>query len=273
MNEKKQKFLGVAMVLPSFLSLFILVIWPVCISIKQSFLNENEEFTWDNYKYVLTDPMMVANFKHTMIITLVSCVLVLMISYALAAYLRFSTSWFAKFIGRFYFIPMFIPGIIAIYGFINMYRETGWIARFIGSENMPTFLYDIKGLILMNLWFNIPFTTMLLLSALSAIPNSVIESARDVGAKKLTVFFKFILPLSYNTLLVALTFAFMGIVGSFTAPFLIDKNAPQMLGVSMQQHFSVYHELGQSSSIAVILFLMCAAVGFIYIRNMMKNES
>lgn len=273
MNVKKQNLLGIAMVLPSFVSLFILVIWPVCISIKQSFLNEENQFTWDNYKYVLTDPMMVNNFKYTMIVTLISCVLVLMISYALAAYLRFSNSWFSKVISRLYFIPMFIPGIIAIYGFINMYRDNGWIARFIGSENMPSFVYDIKGLILMNLWFNIPFTTMLLLSALSAIPSSVIESARDVGAKKLTIFFKFILPLSYNTLLVALTFAFMGIVGSFTAPYLIDKNAPQMLGVSMQQHFSVYHELGQSSSIAVILFLMCAAVGFIYIKNMMKNES
>lgn len=261
------------MVLPSFLSLSILVIWPVLISIKQSFLNKDGEFTWENYQYVLTDPMMVNNIKHTLLVTIISCLFVLIISYGLAAYLRFSTSRLSKFIGKFYFIPLFIPGIIAIYGFMNMYRETGWIARFIGSEHMPAFLYDMKGLILLNLWFNIPFTTMLLLSALSGIPNSVIESARDVGAKKLTVFFKFILPLSYNTLLVASTFAFMGIVSSFTAPFLIDKNAPQMLGVSLQQHFSVYHELGQSSSIAVILFLMCAVVGFTYIKNNMKNAS
>ncbi|KGX86605.1 ABC transporter permease [Pontibacillus litoralis] len=272
MSKRKENLLGIAMVMPSFISLLILVIWPVMISIKESFMNGEGQFSFENYIYVFTEPMMLNNIKHTVVVTLISCIIVLFISYFIAIYLRFTSSKIANFIRKTYFIPMFVPGIIAIYGFINTYRDNGWIARLIGQENLPVLMYDIKGVVMMNMWFNIPFTTMLLVSALSAIPDSVIESAKDVGATKLKIFWKFIFPLSYKTMLVATTFLFMGIVGSFTAPFLVDSNAPQMLGVSMQQHFSVYHEFGQASSIAVIMFIMSAGIGYLYIHSMMKEE-
>ena len=39
----------------------------------------------------------------------------------------------------------------------------------------------------MNLWFNIPFATMLMAAALSKIPNSTIEAARDAGADRFRI--------------------------------------------------------------------------------------
>lgn len=94
---------------------------------------------------------------------------------------------------------------------------------------------------------------MLLSSALAGIPSSVIESAKDVGAGRFRLFAKFIFPLSYKTFLVALTFVFMGVIGSFTAPFLLGANSPQMLGVSMQQVFSVFQEREQAAAMAFSL--------------------
>jgi len=127
-------------------------------------------------------------------------------------------------------------------------------------------------LILANLWFNIPFTTMLLSSALAGIPDALIESAKDVGASRIRIFLRFIVPLSYRTMLVALTFIFMGIIGGFTAPYLIGPNAPQMMGVAMQQVFSVYHETEQAVAYAVFMFLLCSFMGYFYIRTMVKDQ-
>ncbi|SDZ62931.1 ABC-type spermidine/putrescine transport system, permease component I [Evansella caseinilytica] len=272
-KKTKRSILGVSMVLPSFLLLLVLVIYPVALSVMESFKSRDGMWTLDNYLYLFTEPHMLNNIKHTLQVTVLSSVFVLTIAYSIAVYLRFNHSWIAKMVGKLYFIPMFIPGVIAIYGFINFYRDNGWIARLIGEGNLPSIIYDMKGLLMINIWFNIPFTTMLLVSAMSSIPNAVIESAKDAGAKKRHLFFQFIFPLTYKTMLVALTFLFMGIVGSFTAPFLIDRNAPQMLGVAMQQHFSSYNEIGQASSMAVFLFLLCSFVGYFYIRSNMKDST
>lgn len=268
----KSTLLGLGLVMPSFLILLVLVMYPVWSSIKTSFTSDEGQFTFEHYIYIFTEPLILDNIRHTLIVTVLSCLFVLFIAYSIAIYLRFSQGTIAKWINKTYLIPMFIPGVIAVYGFINFYRDNGWVARIIGEEYMPSIIYNVKGLLMINIWFNIPFTTMLLISALQAIPNSIIEGAKDAGANQWRLFWHFILPLSYRTMLVALTFLFMGIVGSFTAPFLIDRNAPQMLGVSMQQHFSVFNAIEQSSSLAVFMFLLCSIVGYFYISSNIKGS-
>jgi ABC-type spermidine/putrescine transport system permease subunit I len=277
MNGKvKTGMLGILLVIPSFLILVLVVIVPILLSAAESFRNDAGGYDLSRYVYLFTDKGMVNNIWFTMKITVVSVLFVLAVSYALAVYMRFSTGWFVRAIKRTYMIPMFIPGVIATYGMINMYGNHGWIASFLSllfGADMPRVIFDEKGILLANLWFNIPFTTMLLSSALASINDSTIESARDIGAGRLAVFFRIILPLSYKTLLVALTFVFMGVIGSFTAPFLIGPNAPQMLGVAMEQVFGVYQEPEQASAIAVFLFLLCSIMGYFYIRSMVKEDA
>ncbi len=271
-HSVKRGMLGLALVIPSFLILFVVVILPILYAVRESLIDQNSgEFGLGNYIRMFTEPAMRTNIIYTLNVTLVSTVIALLVSYALAVYLRFGKGWMARWINRLYFIPMFVPGVIATYGLITLYSNHGWMARLlllIGIDTFPKIIYSYSGLLLANLWFNIPFATMLLSSALAAVPNSVVESARDAGASSLQLFFRFILPLSYKTMWVALTFIFMGIIGSFTAPFLIGANSPQVLGVAMQQVFSNYQETHTASAMAVFMFLLCSVMGYFYIRTM-----
>jgi putative spermidine/putrescine transport system permease protein len=271
----KQGIFGLLLVIPSFLILCFVVIIPIILAIIESFKGANGEYSLEHYIYLFTDKVMTQNIIFTLKLTVISVIIVLLIGYALAVYMRFSGGTVVKWIKKMYMIPMFIPSVIASYGIINMYGNHGWLARILtllGSDAFPRIIFDYKGIILANLWFNIPFTTMLLSSALSGIPNAIIESAKDIGANRLQIFFKFILPLSYQTMWVAVTFIFMGIIGGFTAPYLIGPNSPQVLGVAMQQIFSVYQETELASANAVFMFLLCSFMGYFYIRTMIKDD-
>jgi putative spermidine/putrescine transport system permease protein len=271
----KQGIFGLLLVIPSFLILCFVVIIPIILAIIESFKGANGEYSLEHYIYLFTDKVMTQNIIFTLKLTVISVIIVLLIGYALAVYMRFSGGTVVKWIKKMYMIPMFIPSVIASYGIINMYGNHGWLARILtllGSDAFPRIIFDYKGIILANLWFNIPFTTMLLSSALSGIPNAIIESAKDVGANRLQIFYKFILPLSYQTMWVAVTFIFMGIIGGFTAPYLIGPNSPQVLGVAMQQIFSVYQETELASANAVFMFLLCSVMGYFYIRTMIKDD-
>ncbi|MNW33922.1 Spermidine/putrescine transport system permease protein PotB [compost metagenome] len=271
----KRGMLGLALVIPSFLILLVVVIIPILYAVKESLIDQyGTGYGLANYIRLFTEPAMRRNIMYTINVTLVSTALTLVISYALAVYLRFGKGVVVKWIGRLYFIPMFVPGVIATYAIITMYGNHGWAARLLlplSIETIPRIIYDYKGLVLANLWFNIPFATMLLSSALASIPNAVVESARDAGASTMQLFGRFILPLSYKTMWVAVTFIFMGIMGSFTAPFLIGANSPQVLGVAMQQVFSSYQETRTASAMAVFMFLLCSFMGYFYIRTMVKD--
>lgn len=275
-KQVKMGMLGLLLVIPSFLVLFVIVVIPIFISFLESLKDKTGRYSLTNYQHLFTDKLMRSNIIFTLEVTIVSVVLVLIISYALAVYMRFNNGTAVRWIRRTYMIPIFIPSVIATYGLIQMLGNHGWLARILlntaGVESLPRIIFDQKGIIIANLWFNIPFTTMLLGSALTGVPNSIIESAKDVGASGLHIFFRFILPLTFKTLLVAATFVFMGVIGSFTAPFLVGPNAPQMLGVSMEQVFGVFQDKQLAAAIAFFTFLLCSVMGYFYIQNMIKEE-
>ena len=75
-----------------------------------------------------------------------------------------------------------------------------------------------------------------------------------------------ILPLTYRDLFVAATFVFMSNISSFTTPYLMDGNNPQMMGISLYTQFNN----GHYEKAAALSSVLSAAV-YVY-TNMKENE-
>ena len=124
----------------------------------------------------------------------------------------------------------------------------------------------------MNLWFNIPFVSLIILASLSNVKRSSIEAARDIGASYLVILQKIIIPMTYKGILVAMTFVFMGNVGSFTTPFLMGGNHPKMLGIAVYDQFNSYMDYERTAALSVIMFLICSVAATFYIMSNLKQK-
>ena len=271
----RKKAFGLALVLPSFFVICLMVVYPIIRSVAISFQAPGTHaFSLVNYREIFTEPFMAGNIKYTLVVVVFTVLIVAIISYLLSLYLTFSDTWFSRTISKLYLIPRFIPTIVAVYAIMNVVKDTGALNRIVLAlfhvDFKPSLMYTQKGIILANCWFNIPFSTMLISAALQGIPRSIIESARDVGAGKLRVFFNMILPLSFNDFLIAITFVFMGNVASFTTPYLMGARAPMMLGVALQQEFATFQNIEKSAAISVFLFLLSSLMGGFYIYKSLK---
>ncbi len=271
----KTKAFGILLVLPSFLVICLMVVYPIARSVALSFTDpKTKAFSLVNYREIFTEAYMVGNIKYTLVIVAFTVLIVAVVSYLLALYLSFTDTWFSRTISKLYLIPRFIPTIVAVYAIMNVVKDTGALNRIVldlfGIEFKPGLMYTQKGIILANCWFNFPFSTMLISASLQGIPRSVIESARDVGAGKLRVFVNMILPLSFNDFLIAITFVFMGNIAAFTTPYLMGARAPMMLGVALQQEFSTFQNMEKSAAISVFLFLLSSIMGGFYIYKSLK---
>lgn len=202
-------------------------------------------------------------------------VLAIGISYFLAIYLRFSDSFVSRMVSRLYLLPRFIPGLVAVNGMITVIRDSGLINRFsqlFGMNVKLGLMYNGKGIVLMNLWFNIPFATMLLAAAMSKIQTPAIEAARAAGAGKLRILREMIFPLTYRDMFVAATFVFMSNISSFTTPYLMDGTNPQMLGIALYTQFNnAHYEKAAALSVIMFLFSVLSAAVYVY-TNMKENE-
>ncbi|WP_283672881.1 ABC transporter permease [Butyricicoccus sp. Marseille-Q5471] len=275
-KETKRKLIAYLLVLPAFLTVMAVVAIPIFTALKTSFTDpDTGGFTLSNYGYFFTTPNELKNLGFTLYVVVVTVVLAIIIAYLLALYLRFIKSPISRAIGSLYLLPRFIPSLVAVYAMITIIRDSGLlnrISQLFGGDFKPGLMYQASGMILMNMWFNVPFAALMITAGLGAIPDSMIESARDVGASKLQVFRSIILPLSFKDVVIASTFVFMSNVGSFTTPYLMGGNFPKMLGISLFDQFNKYLRYERAAALSVIMFLICSVSAGVYIYTNLKEK-
>lgn len=211
----------------------------------------------------------------TVWVTVISVILVLIIGWSIAMYTRLSTGWLSKIMSVLYVVPMFIPGVIAAYAIVSFYNDGGFLSSVlvhlgVSNPRMPS--YTSWGIVVAQVWANIPFAALMLSSGLKSIPDSHIESARDIGAPWLSIVWRIMLPQNALFTIIVMTFSIIGIMGSFTVPYLTGPNAPQMLGVAMYSYFSSYNEPQQAEAMALILFIMSLLVAYYYVRSNVQAD-
>ncbi len=264
------------LILPAFSIVMLFIVYPILTTVVRSFQDgETKKFTWANYQYFLTDQIQQENLLYTLKIVIITVVFALLFGYLLALYIRFSHSKISRLISNLNLIPRFIPGLVAVYSMIMVIRDSGVINRIsqlFGYNAKPGLMFNERGIILMNLWFNIPFVSLLILASLSSIKSASIEAAKDVGANYWLIFQKIIFPNTYKEILVAMTFVFMGNVGSFTTPFLMGGNHPKMLGISLYDQFNSYMDYERTAALSVIMFLICSISATVYIISNLKDK-
>ncbi|MGM9676976.1 MAG: ABC transporter permease [Butyricicoccus sp.] len=272
----KQNLAAYGMVIPAFLVVMLTVTYPIISAVIQSFQDEKTgAFTLDNYAYFFTEPAQLKNLLFTLFVVFVTVAIAIVVAYLLALYLRFTKSKIAKTIGTLYLVPRFVPAMCAVYAMITIIRDSGLINRIgllFGANIKLGMMYHASGIITMNLWFNIPFAAMMITAGLGAIPDSIIEGARDVGAGKFKTFTSMILPLSIKDVIIAATFVFMTNVGSFTTPYLMGGNSPKMLGIALFDQFNKYLAYNRSAALSVIMFLICSVSAGVYIYTNLKEQ-
>ncbi|MCQ2508992.1 MAG: ABC transporter permease [Lachnospiraceae bacterium] len=277
MSKKlKSNLAAYGMVLPAFMVVMLTVTYPIISAVIQSFKDEKTgSFTFSNYTYFFTEPAQLKNLLYTLMVVFLTVFIAIFVAYLLALYLRFVKSKIAKTIGTLYLLPRFVPAMCAVYAMITIIRDSGLIHRIgalFGLDITLGLMYHASGIILMNLWFNIPFAAMMITAGLGAIPDSIIEGARDVGAGKWKTFTSMILPLSLKDVVIASTFVFMTNVGSFTTPYLMGGNAPKMLGIALFDQFNKYLAYNRSAALSVIMFLICSVSAGVYIYTNLKEQ-
>lgn len=175
--------------------------------------------------------------SYSAFIAVVSALGSVLLAYPLALWLRrpFPGSLLA---GSLLKAPLFVPGLVAAFLYLNIVAHhglinhallaSGLIAAPLRMQNDP----GAWGVIILQIWKNMPFALLLLTGALQGIRDDVLEAARDLGAGTLDRFRKVVVPLSIPAMQAALVIIFIGAAGDFAFQTTVGPTNVQ----SMAQH-------------------------------------
>lgn len=220
------------------------------------------------YREVLGDSQTRTDIWVTIVVTLISVAVVILVAWSIALYLRLAGNRLSKVVASLSVVPLFIPVVIASFSIRDFYATDGFlrsVAGQLGWHSAPTLTYTMVAITIGEIWTSIPFGVLLMSSGLAAVPDALIEAARDAGASMPRAVLRILLPMNLIPTVIVTTFTAISVLGSFTVPYLTGPSAPNMLGVSMNNYFQGFNRPQQAEVLAVVVFLVAVVIGSGYV--------
>ncbi|GAB3269057.1 ABC transporter permease subunit [Sinomonas notoginsengisoli] len=223
--------------------------------------------TFGAYSEMFTNPRFLGDLTVTVIVTVVSTAVVILLATGIGLYLKFVGGIVGKVLSALAVIPLFIPVVIASWAILGFYSADGFlrsVAAQFGVE-FPVWSFTMVTVIIGSVWTSLPFATLLITSGLQAVPQAMIDAARDAGASFLRVVASVVVPMAGVPIIIATTFTAIGILGSFTVPYFTGPNSPNMLGVDMSNYFSAFNQPQQAVVMAFVVFAIASGIAAVYV--------
>jgi spermidine/putrescine transport system permease protein len=117
----------------------------------------------------------------------------------------------------------------------------------------------------------LPFMILPLYANIEKLDDTLLEAARDLGASRLRIFFKIILPLTMSGIMAGLLLVFLPAMTMFYVPDLLGGSKSMLLGNLIENQFLLVTNWPVGSAISIMLIAIMSVLLLIYWRFTKKS--
>lgn len=258
----KKKSLKKYIASPYLLWSVIFIIVPLIFVLYYSVTDANGNFTLE---YIAD----IGKYKDIMLNSIwlgfIATLICLLLSYPLAYIMARSNLNVQRTMMVLVMLPMWTNLLIRTYSLMILLQDTGVINSVLSALHLPNLhMINTQGAVVLGMVYNyIPYMILPLYSIMSKIDHGLIEAASDLGANKVGVLRKVILPLSLPGIASGFTMVFVPSVSTFYISKKLGGNAFALIGdvIEMQFKSSNNYNLGAALSLVLMfMILICMAV-------------
>jgi alpha-glucoside transport system permease protein len=274
---------------PALLFLFVFLVYPALNTVFLSLWNANAtQFVGlTNFAHLFTDSEMGIAIRNNMVWLALYIPVTVVLGLLMAVMTdRVSYERVAKAI---MFLPMAISFVAAgvIWKFMYDYRppsspQTGivnavWTSIVPGAQPQAWLINPATNnlaIIVVAIWMFAGFCMVILSAGLKGIPGELLEAARVDGANEYQAFFSITLPLLTPTITVVATTMAISALKIFDIVYVLTNGNynTDVIATQMYKELFSARDLGQASSIAVVLLIATLPIMFVNIRNFRQRE-
>jgi putative spermidine/putrescine transport system permease protein len=230
----------------------------------------------DAYRAILAAPGFVTSLALSLWIATASTLIAACLALAAALLLRqsFPGRTFISFLVQ---LNLTIPHIVGAIGILYLFSQSGAFARLAFAAGLiatpadfPVLTHDrfAVGIILLYVWKELPFITLILLAQLQSLNADHEATARSLGATRWQTLRHVVLPLLLPGLAAASALVFAFAFGAYEVPLVLGAHAPKALPVLAWQAYTDtdLSARPQAMAMAVIIAGIGLALLLLYAR-------
>jgi multiple sugar transport system permease protein len=236
------------------------------------------------FKEVLTDERFLWAVVRSLVFATASTIGCFVVGFALA-YLMYKPFRGQAIYYMLFILPMLTVPIVVAYTAEMMLYQSGpvndLITRIGGFEFKPAWLTDpnvaLPALIFLEIWNWTPFSFIIMLAGLAAIPKEPIEAAQILGASRWRIFWEVQLPLLRPVIFLALILRFLEGMAEFPktwalfqgGPGTATETLPVYIFLTTWQYFQI--SKGAAMSYIVMMLMVVIVLGAIALLRREKR--
>ncbi len=202
------------------------------------------------------------------IIALIATFVCICISYPFALILRERSEKTRNLMTKLVMVPFLTNSLIRTYGWIVLLRKNGVInTGLLGTGLIKTplnLMYNNLGIVIGMSYTLLPFMVLPVCSSVFKIDNSLIEAAKDLGAKPISIFMSIIIPETISGVFNGSLMVFIPAIGYFFIADILGGGKVMIIGNLIKNQFLTARNWPFGSSISIFLILITFLLVRIY---------
>ena len=219
----QSRYFVYVLISPLFLILFAYVIFPFYSTFLQSFTGENRFANYAKF-FNLESPANLEALWNSIYISIVSVICCAVVGVTMAFLLERYEFPGRRLLSVLVLVPMALPPLVGVLSFTFLYGESGIFPRLFQQlfnlDEVPFALKGIFGVVVVHTFTMYTYFYLTASAAIKGLDPSLEEAATSLGASRIYVWRKVILPMLTPSIIASSLLVFMVSMASYTAPLM-----------------------------------------------------
>jgi multiple sugar transport system permease protein len=245
---------------------------------------EAEYVGLDLFEEVVSDPRFGWAVLRSLVFAIGSTIGCFVVGFALAYLMRRPFRGQALYYAIFILPMLTVPVVVAYTAEMLLYQSgpiNDLISRLTGIDFKPMWLTNpnlaLATVMLLEIWNWTPFSFIIMLAGLAAIPTEPIEAAEILGASRWRIFWEVELPLLRPVIVLALLLRFLEAMAEFPKTWALFQGGPGTATETLPVYIFLttwqYFEISKGAAMSYIVMLMMIAIVLLAIRVLRREKS
>lgn len=267
---------------PIFLWLFLLIVLPhielFLMSLKYEDDMGNMIWSLQNYKEFFSEEIYWLTFIRVALYSILVTFLTFVITFPIAFYItKIVSVKYKGFLIILLLMPFWVSELVRVYGWMILLRESGVINYFLQSlgfiDKPIEMLYNDVSMIMGLVYTSMLFMVVPLISSLDGMDDSYVEAAHDLGASKIVIFFKIVIPYIAPGIVSGSIVVFMLTLGNYLTPNLMGGKNSLWFTEQIYNQFIASFNWNQGAAFGFLLLVLSSFIIWIGLKITKQNLS
>ena len=230
----------------------VFIIAPLIMVAYFAFTNADGQFTLESFRYIYDrHDVYLQLFGNSMLYGATATAISLLLAFPLAHFMSQAKVSAQRMLMMLIMVPMWMNFLIATHAWRFILEHNGLINNLLAAVGLPraSLLYTPGAAILGMVYNFLPFMILPIYSVMSRLNVSLVEAAQDLGANRISVLRKVIVPLSMPGVMSGIIMVFVPSVSIFFVN--VRLGGVQLIGDVIERR--VFDEINLGAALSLIL--------------------